>query len=261
MAVKKNMKSDLYIITGASSGFGKSIALQALKKKHFVISLSRSTWPQKEIQKFSQNFFQIQIDFSKPFQKKAEFQLKKVLSSIDFKNIQRAYLINNAGVVEPIDRIEKLTEKNMIQHLQINLVAPAIMTGLFLRFFSQKKIEKIVVQITSGAATRPVEGWSVYCAGKAGLNMFNQVLSLQQQPEISFKAVGYSPGVMDTAMQNQIRTRTSKQFPEVSVFKKYKAEKQLRSTDYVANDLMNLIENPQKLQSGQIYRVGEKASP
>lgn len=249
------MKNKLYIVTGASNGFGKAIALNVLEQNQYVISLSRSLIPQSEIEMYAQTLFQFKIDFSKPFKQKTTTYLKKVISQIPLKQIDEVILINNAAIVAPVDRVEKLNEAEVSRHLQINLSAPIIMTQIFLDFFSKFKRRQTVVQITSGAAVNPVEGWGMYCAGKAGLNMFNQVLALQKREDHNFKTIGYSPGVMDTNMQKNIRAAKKKQFPQIDDFKRYKAEKQLRDVDDVTRDLLRVLSNASALISGQVYRV------
>lgn len=243
------MKNNLYIITGGSNGFGRSLVLNLLNENHTVISISRSSLEKAE------NLFQIKTDFSKTFAQKTEKSLNSILLKIKNKKFDQVILINNAAVVHPVARIEKLKEKDIQKHMQINLNAPISMTQIFLNIFEKKKAQKIVVQITSGAAVSAVEGWAAYCAGKAGLNMFNQVLALQFAKDANFKAIGYSPGIMDTNMQKNIRAVSAKDFPNVNEFKSYKTENKLRSTDYVANDLIKVISDFSKIETGAIYRV------
>lgn len=249
------MKNKLYIVTGGSNGFGRAMVLNLLEKNHFVICLSRSLLPHADVEMYGHTFFQAKIDFSKSFSTSAKNTLKKFITKMNLKNIDEVYLINNAAIVGPIDRVEKLNEKDISKHMQINLSAPILMTQIFLDLFSKFKGFKTVVQITSGAAVSPVEGWALYCAGKAGLNMFNQVLALQYREDQNFKTIGYSPGVMDTNMQKNIRTAKKSQFPQLEDFKRYKNEKQLRTPEYVTEDLLRILTDRSKLITGNIYRV------
>lgn len=243
------MKNDLYIVTGGSHGFGRSIVLELLKRNHQVISFSRSALPNADIKIYGKQFSQVKIDLSKNFQSKVQNYLKKV----NLKNINSVFLINNAGMIDPIDRVENLKETDLVKHMHVNLVAPIVMSQLCMKKFKSQL--KIITQITSGAATSPVEGWAAYCAGKAGLDMFNRVLAEQMKDNLDFKAIGYSPGIMDTNMQKNIRSATAGQFPNIEEFKKYKSQNQLRSTDLVAQDLLKVMADFKNLKSGHVYRV------
>ncbi|QLQ18384.1 MAG: SDR family NAD(P)-dependent oxidoreductase [Exiguobacterium profundum] len=55
-----------------------------------------------------------------------------------------------------------------------------------------------------GAARRPLEGWSAYCAGKAGLAMLTRSVHLEYGAA-GVQVYGFAPGVVDTGMQGEIR--------------------------------------------------------
>ena len=61
-----------------------------------------------------------------------------------------------------------------------------------------------IINLSSGAAHRPLEGWSAYCAAKAGLAMLTRSLQLEYG-EYGIRSFGFSPGVVDTGMQAEIR--------------------------------------------------------
>jgi NAD(P)-dependent dehydrogenase (short-subunit alcohol dehydrogenase family) len=61
-----------------------------------------------------------------------------------------------------------------------------------------------IINLSSGAALRPLEGWSAYCAAKAGLAMLTRSLALEYG-EAGIRAFGFAPGVVDTDMQAEIR--------------------------------------------------------
>ena len=59
-----------------------------------------------------------------------------------------------------------------------NLRAPFVMTQLVGPFMDANG-GGAIFNISSGAAHRPLEGWSAYCAGKAGLAMLTRSISLE----------------------------------------------------------------------------------
>ena len=62
----------------------------------------------------------------------------------------------------------------------------------------------MIVNVSSGAAHRPQEGWAAYCAGKAGLAMLTKCTHLEYGAQ-GVRVYGFAPGVVDTAMQGAIR--------------------------------------------------------
>ncbi|MFN3615307.1 MAG: SDR family oxidoreductase, partial [Rubrimonas sp.] len=62
----------------------------------------------------------------------------------------------------------------------------------------------VVVNISSGAATSALEGWSAYCAGKAGVLMLTRAAQLEAGAA-GVRVVGLSPGTVATDMQRVIK--------------------------------------------------------
>ena len=111
-------------------------------------------------------------------------------------------LINNAGVIEPIAAFGAADPGAWGRSIQINLVGayaairaalPALRNG-----------RGCVINVSSGAAGNPLEGWSAYCAGKAGLAMVTRSLALEEAGA-GLRVFGFRPGVVDTEMQVTIR--------------------------------------------------------
>lgn len=112
-------------------------------------------------------------------------------------------LINNAATVEPIGRITDLTVEAFSASIETNLTAQFDAIRLCLPAMLARG-RGTVVNVSSGAAHRPQEGWSAYCAGKAGLAMLTRSLHLEYGDQ-GIRAFGLAPGVVDTAMQGVIR--------------------------------------------------------
>ena len=153
-------------------------------------------------------------------------------------------LILNAGIVEPIGPITQLHDSTLVPHLQTNLVTPMTMTGAFIEHTVRFDCPRKVLAISSGAARNPVPGWSAYCAGKAGLDMFIRSVNTEYAsvPEPrTLRAVALAPGVVDTGMQETIR---GADFAQVQRFRDLKDNEQLASPDDTARRIVAYLARP-----------------
>jgi NAD(P)-dependent dehydrogenase (short-subunit alcohol dehydrogenase family) len=127
-------------------------------------------------------------------------------------------LINNAGVIAPIGRFDTLDPEAFAGSIRTTLVGAAFCARAVLPHFLVGGSGRIV-NLSSGAAHNPLEGWSAYCAAKAGLAMLTRSLALEYGGA-GVRVFGFAPGLVDTDMQGAIRAsgvnRISK-LPRVSL--------------------------------------------
>jgi 3-oxoacyl-[acyl-carrier protein] reductase len=112
-------------------------------------------------------------------------------------------LINNAGVIEPITSIADSDPATWARNIEINLTGAyhairAVLPGMIAAGGGT------IVNVSSGAAIRPLEGWSAYCTGKAGLHMLTRAVALETAAR-GIRVFGFQPGTTDTDMQVLIR--------------------------------------------------------
>jgi 3-oxoacyl-[acyl-carrier protein] reductase len=112
-------------------------------------------------------------------------------------------LINNAGVIEPIASIAESDPATWARNIEINLTGAyyairAVLPGMIAAGGGT------IVNVSSGAAIRPLVGWSAYCSGKAGLHMLTRAIALETAGK-AIRVFGFQPGTTDTDMQVLIR--------------------------------------------------------
>jgi 3-oxoacyl-[acyl-carrier protein] reductase len=112
-------------------------------------------------------------------------------------------LVNNAGVIEPISMIAEADPTEWARSIRINLIGAyyairAVLPGMI------ERSRGAIINVSSGAAMRPLEGWSAYCTGKAGLAMLTRAIDLEHR-NAGIRAFGFQPGTTDTDMQVTIR--------------------------------------------------------
>lgn len=112
-------------------------------------------------------------------------------------------LINNAGAVEPVSHLATSDPAAWDKIIDINLKGVyygmrAVMPGMINRGSGT------ILTISSGAAHGPVEGWSHYCASKAGAAMLTRCADKEAR-DAGLRIMGLSPGTVATKMQREIK--------------------------------------------------------
>lgn len=225
-----------HFITGSSQGIGLAIARELLERdpKNHVTGIARS----RELT--HRNYRHQTLDLS------------DVAALADFRFPQlpdatRLVLINNAGTLGRIDYLGKLDPEALANGFALNLTAPVVLLNQFVAAYQDVPGQKLVINLSSGAATKPYDGWGPYCSAKAGLEMLTLVADQEQAlrtPDfpIDFKSI--SPGPVQTAMQAQIRETDAAAFSQVERFQKLATSGAMPTPKEVAVRFADLIENP-----------------
>jgi len=146
----------------------------------------------------------------------------------------------------------------MLQHYQINVIAPTTIINELLTDTSNENYQLVGVNITSGAAERAISGWSAYCSSKASINMYTKTVAIEQdEKNTGHKIIAFSPGIMDTAMQERIRKSSEDSFIDVDRFRQYKENNHLKETDLVGGILVDLLTDESTIENGKIYDVND----
>ena len=112
-------------------------------------------------------------------------------------------LVNNAGVIEPIGALAQSDPAAWARNININLIGAYNVVRAVLPHMLANG-GGTIINLSSGAAHRPLEGWSAYCSAKAGLAMLTEALA-RESAQSELRVFGLSPGVIDTDMQATIR--------------------------------------------------------
>ncbi len=231
-------------ISGTSSGIGNAITNAALNKGFRVTGFGRTCNIEH------QNYQHLVTDLSDPDQ----------AGGLKFDQYKpgegdTVCLINNAAMLKPTGYLGNLDNDGIIQATKLNFLAPILLTNNFIRAFRHNSCQKMVINISSGAATSAIDGWTLYCATKAGLEMAANV-AIQEESirKNGFLIYSVAPGIIDTPMQDQIRAEGPQEFSRYDYFVSLKQENQLISPEQVASQFIDLILQPEKSDE-QIFRL------
>jgi benzil reductase ((S)-benzoin forming) len=226
--------NNIAYITGTSRGIGQALAEVLLEEGWSVTGISRQQTVEHPAYKH------LSLNLSDPWQQ----WLPNVFAQ--HEGAKRLLLINNAGTLGEVGYMGHLAPEAIASTVALNVTAPALLMNEFVKCYPQQP--KLVLNISSGAAQYPVDGWSIYCSSKAALDMLSEVgaheVELAKKSNLSIFSV--SPGVVDTSMQEQIRHTDKKAFSRVAYFQQLKSGKRLADPKEVAHQLLMLINHPKE---------------
>ncbi len=214
-------------ITGVSKGLGKEFVEYFLAEGHLVTGIGRS-------HAFDHpKFTFIHCDLANVNEVK----------SIQFESKENELvLINNAGLIGKIKRISDQIESDIQEVMTVNTIAPMILCQEFLR---QTHLENklTIINISSGAANRPIPSWAAYCSSKIAMDRFSETIYLEEQEKgRNIKVFSVAPGVIDTSMQEKIRATKKVDFSSVDNFIGFHEQGELLSPEFVVSKLVKLLQ-------------------
>lgn len=168
--------------------------------------------------------------------------------------------INNAGVLEPIQPVHDICVEAFREHIDTNLVGVFIGTQLYVRHLRRLGRGGVLINLSSGAAWKPYAGWVAYCAGKAGVERLTEVVALEEAAN-GLRAYSIAPGVVDTAMQAQIRASKDSDFPDRERFVRRKQTGAFNDPVFVADELLTIAFDPDRRPAGVAVRIAFDGAP
>ena len=232
----------LTILTGASRGMGLAMAQQLLAAGHDLVCLSRR--PNDELAaraaQAGQHLEQWPQDLSRAAT--AAAKLETWLQDQDADTIASATLINNAGTIPLIAPLDEIAPTQLADALRVDLEAPMLLTGAFLRATAACQAPRKVLNISSGLGRRAMASQAAYCAAKAGMDHFTRCVALEQErlPN-GARVCSLAPGVIDTDMQAQLRAAQPERFPDIGNFVGLKEKGMLSSPEEAAKRVLAFL--------------------
>lgn len=147
--------------------------------------------------------------------------------------------VNNAGLLDPIGPVREIGPDDVRTHVEVNLLGVFHGTRIYLERLHAARRTGTVVNISSGAAVHPIEGWGAYCAGKAAVDMLTRVTAREERPH-GIRAYALAPGVIETGMQELIRRQSEQDFPDVERFRELHSSGELLDAESPAPAILRL---------------------
>lgn len=164
-----NWHDQSIVITGAYGGLGRVLCQNLARLDAHLIITGRNQQKLKQLKScLPEQTHIVAGDVS------TEDFRKKLVETLVNINSQGHILINNAGISDA-HFLQQQDENTIKQMLDINLLAPILLTKSLLPWLQKAQSAKIInIGSTFGAIGYP--GFSTYCATKFGLRGFSQAL-------------------------------------------------------------------------------------
>jgi NAD(P)-dependent dehydrogenase (short-subunit alcohol dehydrogenase family) len=192
------MQGKVVAITGASRGIGAAAARVFAGAGATVVLLARS---EREIDALAAEIGPAALALRCDVADWASVQ--QAVATVVQRFGRLDVLVNNAGTIDPIARLADVDPAAWGRAVDVNL------KGVFHGIRAAIPVMRAqgsgtIITVSSGAARAALEGWSSYCAGKAGALMLTQAAHLEEGPH-GIRVLGLSPGTVATEMQVKIK--------------------------------------------------------
>ena len=240
------------IVTGVSRGLGEALAYALLQRGYLVLGVGRASGARLA----GPNYRFVEFDLARPEQ--VADVLREPFARLAASHPEYICLINNAALGTPVGVFGTLDASEISQSLAVNLTAPFALANLFCQVFADPSIPRRIINVSSGAASNTMPGVSGYCVAKAGLEMLTRSLAAEEQGAL-FRAVTVRPGVIDTGMQEFMRSQPKEVLPVVALFEGFHAEGKLVHPDKTASVIVERLVVDQ-VEHGRTYTYQELAA-
>ncbi|TIC83145.1 SDR family oxidoreductase [Crenobacter intestini] len=224
------------VLTGHSQGLGAALAAALLDRCVPVLALSRSK--NAALAACHAHLAEVRLDLADS-EALARWLAGGTLARF-LAGAGRAWLVNNAGTLTPQAQAGAQGAALLARAVALNVAAPMMLADAFVGA-TAALADRRVLHVGSGAGRQPYPGWSMYCASKAALDMHARTLAAENHAGLRIASV--APGVIDTAMQAQIRRTTPGDFPARERFVALKDTGALTSPGAAAAKVLAYLES------------------
>ncbi len=241
----KLLQGKIALVTGASKGIGRAIALQYAAQGAnvaftYLSSIEKGLALVAELEAFGVKAIGYRSDASD--YKAAEQLVENVLA--DFGTID--ILVNNAGITKD-GLLMRMSEEQWDTVIQVNLKSVFNLTKAALKTFMKNKAGSII-NITSVVGISGNAGQANYSASKAGVIGFTKSVALEIGSR-NIRSNAIAPGFIETEMTAELNPEVVKGWTDNIPLKRAgKADDVANAAVFLGSDLSTYI-------SGQVLQV------
>lgn len=190
----------IVMITGASSGIGKAIALRYAEKSYDLILIARRKEKLEELKEEILSFSDIDIKILKIDVSKKEDVIEKI-NSLPEKWQRIDILVNSAGLALGMDKIYNNSYDSYDNVIDVNIKGLLYISKTVIPMMLENDIEGHIVNLGSTAGMGAYPGGGVYCATKSAVKTISDSMRIDLM-ETSIRVTNIQPGMVETEFSN-----------------------------------------------------------
>ncbi|MGD8395846.1 MAG: SDR family NAD(P)-dependent oxidoreductase [Candidatus Eiseniibacteriota bacterium] len=210
MPIPERLDGTVILVTGASAGLGRALALTAGARGATVVLLARGSARLEALATEIERAGGIALPT--PTDVRHAEAVARAFRTIDERCPRLDLVVHCAGVLEPIGPQETLDPEEMRASLEVNVLGAFLVTRAAIAAMRARPPGGTLIHVTSGAASKPYRGWSAYCSGKAALDMLMRCAAAEAVGT-PVRIMAVNPGPFESAMQELIRCTDADRFP------------------------------------------------
>ena len=197
LLIEKNI-----LITGASNGIGKSLAINLSKFGANVIMLSKNEEALDSVydeikEKYNTEPMIIKCDLTDLNEIKSQ-----EITDIIAENYSRLdAIIHNAAILEKMSNIENYDLVTWEKVLKVNLTSAFILSKYLIPLMKSSLVPRIIFT-TSSVGRNAKAFWGAYSVSKAGINALSKILSDELETISNMKVFNFDPIATLTSMRS-----------------------------------------------------------
>ena len=231
------------LITGASRGIGKDIALKSKENGYIVLGTSTSEEGAQGLEKEGILGLVLNLNDSKSIEGFNDALIK------DHSDIE--ILINNAGITRD-NIVLRMSDEEWMDVLNVHLNGTFKISKTALKFMLKKRWGRII-NITSTSASTGNRGQANYAAAKSGVEAFSRSLA----KEVGSRGItvnSVAPGYIETDMTEQINNKMKEEIlKQIPLSRFGRAEEVAQLIEFLITDEASYITGQTIHINGGLY--------
>jgi len=190
----------IVLITGASSGIGRAVALRYAEKSYDLILVARRMDKLEELKDEILGFKNIEIKLLQLDISISE-EVDKSINSLEKKWKRIDILVNSAGLALGMDKIHESQYSSFDNVIDVNIKGLLYMSKKIIPLMLEAKVNGHIVNLGSTAGRGAYPGGGVYCASKAAVKTLSDAMRIDLI-DTPIRVTNIEPGMVETSFSN-----------------------------------------------------------